>query len=79
MTIARFSKVASVVLLSAVCSTLSFAGVGSSNTATADPPVPHPSTHPCKVVLFQHDRFDDSTPELFLIRRLPLAPRPGPK
>jgi len=65
MTIRHFSKLPTLLLLSALSSTLAFAGVGSSNTATADPPVPHPHTTPCKVVLFQRDRFDDFNPRTF--------------
>jgi hypothetical protein len=64
MTISRFSKLASLALSFALSSP-AFAGVGSSNTATADPPVPHPHTQPCKVVLFQHERFDDFNPRTF--------------
>ena len=44
MTISHFSKVASLVLLLTLTSVSAFAGVGSSNTAIADPPVPHPTT-----------------------------------
>jgi hypothetical protein len=79
MTISRFSKVAALVLLCAVFSTISFAGVGSSNTATADPPVPHPSTHPCKVVLFQRDRFDDFNPRTFSYTPPAACPAPWAK
>jgi hypothetical protein len=60
--------VATLALLAAT-SSLAFAGlvVGSSNTATADPPVPHPNTKPCKVALFNHYRFADFNPkELYL-------------
>lgn len=39
--------------------------IGSSNTAFADPPVPHPNTAPCKVVLFQAYKFDNFTPQTF--------------
>src|SRR5208283_2166631 len=48
-------------------STLAFAQlqIGSSNTAFADPPVPHPNTTPCKVVLFRGFKFDNYTPQNF--------------
>ncbi|MGA9527344.1 MAG: peptide-N4-asparagine amidase [Terriglobales bacterium] len=48
-------------------SSLAFAQlqIGSSNTAIADPPVPHPKTQPCKVVLFQNFKFDNFTPQNF--------------
>jgi hypothetical protein len=58
--LSRFSKsAASLILLFALSSTLAFAGltIGSSNTALADPPVQHPNTTPCQVVLFDGDRF----------------------
>ena len=79
MTISRFSKVAFLASLVAVFSVRSFAGVGSSNTATADPPVPHPGTHPCKVVLFQHDRFDDFNPRTFSYTPPAACPAPWAK
>ncbi|MFY9675043.1 MAG: peptide-N4-asparagine amidase [Terriglobales bacterium] len=78
MTISRFSKFATLVLLVA-SSALVFAGVGSSNTATADPPVPHPNTTPCKVVLFQHDRFDDFNPRTFSYTPPAACPAPWAK
>jgi len=58
--------VATLVLLAAT-SSLAFAGlvVGCPNTATADPPVPHPNTKPCKVALFDHYRFADFIPKSF--------------
>jgi peptide N-acetyl-beta-D-glucosaminyl asparaginase amidase A len=46
--------------------------VGSSNTATADPPVAVPSTTPCVVPLFAGLTFADFTPKLFNF-----APPPG--
>ncbi len=79
MTISRFSKVAFLAPLIAVFSTLAFAGVGSSNTATADPPVPHPNTHPCKVVLFKHYRFDDFSPRSFSYAPPAACPAPWAK
>ena len=60
MLISRFPKsAATIILLVTLSSTLAFAGlgIGSSNTAFADPPVPHPNTQPCKVVLFDHYKF----------------------
>lgn len=62
--ISRFSKFAWLLSFFAL-SSLAFAGVGSSNTATADPPVPHPHTQPCKVVLFTHVRFADFNAQPF--------------
>jgi hypothetical protein len=58
--------VATLTLLT-LSSTLAFAGlrIGSSNTATADPPAPHPNTQPCKVALFNHYRFADFNPKSF--------------
>ncbi len=68
MTLPRFSKsAASLFLLLALSSTLAFAGpiIGSSNTATADPPVQHPNTKPCKVVLFDHYKFANFNAQSF--------------
>jgi hypothetical protein len=42
------------------------ATVGTSNVATADPPVPRPDTKPCVVTLFSGDRFADFTPKPFV-------------
>lgn len=39
--------------------------VGSSNTATADPPVPRPATTPCAVQLFSNLAFADFSPKPF--------------
>jgi Peptide N-acetyl-beta-D-glucosaminyl asparaginase amidase A len=39
--------------------------IGSSNTATADPTVPHPNTQPCKVVLFANYKFAGFNPQSF--------------
>jgi hypothetical protein len=66
--LSRFSKsAASLVLLLALSSTLAFAGltIGSSNTALADPPVQHPNTQPCKVVLFDHYKFANFNAQSF--------------
>ncbi len=68
MKIPRFPyfAVASVFALT-LLSTLAFAQlqIGSSNTAFADPTVPHPNTTPCKVVLFKGFKFDNFTPQNF--------------
>lgn len=50
--------------------------IGSANTATADPPVPHPDTTPCVVPLFSHIAFNDFSPRLFSFT--PAAACPGP-
>jgi hypothetical protein len=66
--LSHFSKsAASLVLLLALSSTLAFAGltIGSSNTALADPPVQHPNTQPCKVVLFDHYKFANFNAQSF--------------
>jgi hypothetical protein len=64
----RFSKhVATVAFVLTIFCSFAFAGlqIGSSNTATADPTLPHPKTTPCKVVLFQDYKFDNFTPQSF--------------
>jgi len=66
--IPRFQFAVTLALVLLLSSTLAFAGlrVGSSNTAFADPTsVPHPNTHPCKVVLFENYRFTDYNPKSF--------------
>jgi hypothetical protein len=50
--------------------------VGSSNTATADPPVPRPATTPCAVQLFSNVAFADFSPKPFTYA--PPAACPGP-
>ena len=50
--------------------------VGSANTATADPPIPRPSTAPCTVQLFSGLTFADFSPKPFLYA--PPAACPGP-
>jgi len=50
--------------------------VGSPNTATADPPVPRPSTTPCAVQLFSNLTFADFSPKPFTYT--PPAACPGP-
>jgi hypothetical protein len=39
--------------------------VGSQNTVTADPPVPHPDEKPCAVQLFSGVQFDDFNPRTY--------------
>jgi hypothetical protein len=66
-------------LFSAVVSSLGLAQtpvVGSSNTATADPPVRHPNTTPCTITLFSDFTFDDFSPRNFTYT--PPANCPGP-
>jgi Peptide N-acetyl-beta-D-glucosaminyl asparaginase amidase A len=41
------------------------AQIGSGNTYTADPPIPHPATKPCVVPLFKEVRFADFNPKSF--------------
>jgi hypothetical protein len=50
--------------------------IGSGNTATADPPVPHPNTTPCTVQLFSGFEFNIYAPESFTYT--PPADCPGP-
>src|SRR6476469_5750475 len=50
--------------------------VGSSNTATADPPVSRPATTPCAVQLFSNVTFADFSPKPFTYA--PPAACPGP-
>jgi hypothetical protein len=50
--------------------------IGSANTATADPPVPRPSTTPCVVSLFSNIAFANFSPKLFSFT--PPAACPGP-
>jgi len=50
--------------------------VGSSNTVTADMPVPRPDTTPCTVTLFDDFRFKNYTPQTFSFT--PPAACPGP-
>lgn len=50
--------------------------IGSSNTVTADPPVPRPVTTPCVVQLFDHFEFADFNPKPFQFT--PPAACPGP-
>jgi hypothetical protein len=41
------------------------ATIGSGNTITADPPVPHPNTNPCVVTLFKNQEFADYSSQTF--------------
>ena len=41
------------------------ATIGSGNTVTADPPVPHPNTKPCVVTLFKEQEFADYSAQTF--------------
>jgi hypothetical protein len=49
-------------LTSFAASSACFGQVGTSNTVTADPPVPHPPTQPEKVQLFTDLQFADFNP-----------------
>jgi hypothetical protein len=77
-----FALVASVVFTAAVAALAPPAAaasgltIGSSNTVTADPPVPRPSTTPCTVTLFSNLKFADFTPKTFSYT--PPAGCPGP-
>jgi hypothetical protein len=64
----RLSKFAlTLVALTILLSTLATAElkIGSGNTATANPPVPHPNTTPCKITLYQGLIFNDYNPRSF--------------
>jgi hypothetical protein len=50
--------------------------IGSSNTVTADPPIPRPSTTPCIVQLMSSAEFDNFNPVPFTYT--PPADCPGP-
>jgi Peptide N-acetyl-beta-D-glucosaminyl asparaginase amidase A len=72
VTPASFSKslatVASLVVLLSAIAIAQFdpqLKIGSGNTAIADPPVPHPSTKPCNVLLYKGFKFNDFTPRTF--------------
>lgn len=68
MTISQLSKLAAtLVSLSVLLSAMATAQlkVGSGNTALADPPVPHPKTTPCAVVLFKDYKFDNFNAQSF--------------
>ena len=79
MIISRFSKFAFLLVLLAFASAFSFAQIGSSNTYIADPPVPHPNTQPCKVVLFNHYKFDNFNAQSFTYTPPANCPAPWAK
>ncbi|HZV77545.1 MAG TPA: peptide-N4-asparagine amidase [Candidatus Babeliales bacterium] len=56
--------------------TMPLTRVGSSNTITADPPVPRPDTKPCVVTLFYHYAFKNFSNKTFPYK--PPADCPGP-
>ncbi|HEY6304278.1 MAG TPA: peptide-N4-asparagine amidase [Terriglobales bacterium] len=79
MTISQRSKFAATLLsLLVLLSTIAAAQfqIGSSNTAFADPPVPHPNTTPCKVTLFKDYKFNNYNAQTFTYT--PPAECPGP-
>jgi Peptide N-acetyl-beta-D-glucosaminyl asparaginase amidase A len=53
--------------------------IGSSNTATADMPVPHPNTIPCVVPLFQNRQFTNFSNQPFTYTPSILCPGPWSK
>src|SRR5215813_14033027 len=53
--------------------------VGSSNTATADPPVSRPATTPCVVQLFSGVTFADFSPKPFTYAPPAACPQPWAK
>ena len=63
----RLIQVAAIAALVSLLSTVAVAQlrIGSSNTAFADPPVPHPNTQPCRVVLYHQEKFADFNPKNF--------------
>jgi Peptide N-acetyl-beta-D-glucosaminyl asparaginase amidase A len=72
--------VATFIFVFVLLSTLALAQtIGSSNTATADPPVPHPNTTPCKVVLFTHYKFANFNPQSFPYTPPAACPAPWAK
>ena len=79
MTTSQFSKyAATLATLLALLSALAAAQfkIGSGNTAFADPPVPRPSTTPCKVDLFDNFKFENFNAQSF--NYTPPAACPGP-
>jgi hypothetical protein len=70
----RAALLAVSMLASLAVSSTCFAQVGTSNTVTADPPVPHPHTQPAKVQLFTDLQFADFTPKTFQVTRPPGSP-----
>ncbi|HLX09807.1 MAG TPA: peptide-N4-asparagine amidase [Thermoanaerobaculia bacterium] len=67
---------AAVLLAAPAPATATVPTVGSSNPATADPPVPRPPTKPCTVTLFSDLQFADFNPKTFTYT--PPAACPGP-
>jgi Peptide N-acetyl-beta-D-glucosaminyl asparaginase amidase A len=67
VTIPRLTKFAATIaaLLTAISTLAAAQTIGSTNTATADPPVPHPNTKPCVVTLYQGFIFNDFNPRTF--------------
>ncbi|HWX92717.1 MAG TPA: peptide-N4-asparagine amidase [Terriglobales bacterium] len=72
---ATFTLVAVACVLAGVCAAQSFQ-IGSSNTVTADPPVPRPHTTPCVVPLFTGLQFIDFSVPTY--QYSPPADCPGP-
>jgi len=68
----RAALLAVAMLASLAVSPACFAQVGTSNTVTADPSVPHPPTQPAKVQLFTDLQFADFNPKTFQ-----MTPPPG--
>jgi hypothetical protein len=67
-------------LTSFAASSACFGQVGTSNTVTADPPVPHPPTQPEKVQQFTDLQFADFNPKTFqMTPPLGAAHRQGPR
>jgi hypothetical protein len=62
-TSARTLVIASAFLMVATLATSQT--IGSPNTVTADPPIPHPKTTPCTVPLFSDVAFSDFTPKSY--------------
>jgi hypothetical protein len=77
--VSRLSKLAATLVLSLLASFSALASaqqIGSANTATADPPVPHPKTTPCKVTLYMGFKFNNFNSQTFTYT--PPAACPGP-
>jgi hypothetical protein len=72
---APFTLVAVLCVLASLCAAQSFQ-IGSSNTVTADPPVPRPHTAPCVVPLFTGLQFIDFSVATY--QYTPPADCPGP-
>jgi hypothetical protein len=78
MPTSRFSKFAItlVSLFVLLCTLATAQQIGSGNTAFADPPVPRPSTTPCKVQLYSGFKFEGFNAQTFTYT--PPADCPGP-